>query len=224
MLRRRIWIGICVLFIVLLVTLVALYQSAVSGPEFYRVANSVDPSTASQLGGEFEDGILQMHNNAVRESSWQLSVSDQQLNGWLRSHLQEKYAKYNPAQIENLCVSFTGGRIRIAFQLKHSYFPLVVCADLEPFMTAENDNLGLKLHGVYSGLIPLPTKRATEQITQALARSNVPIVWTSAGGSPVGILSPTLNLAKSLRRRIIIQSIAWDENRILISGRAEDTE
>ncbi|MEC9091985.1 MAG: hypothetical protein VX438_04710, partial [Planctomycetota bacterium] len=106
MVKRRLWIGGCFFLFLAVAALALIYWSAVSGPRFYRQALQLELVSSRRLGDELEDITLASHNAAIRESMWSISFSDQQLNGWLATHLRNKYPKFYPKGMANLCTSF----------------------------------------------------------------------------------------------------------------------
>lgn len=222
MLSRKIWIGICVFLFLVVIVAFACYRSSIRGPQFYREAIQVDSGQNTVLGEALENDFLNAHNTAIRESNWNMVISDEQLNGWIATHLAKKYARYYPRQIENLCTSFAGNRIRIAFKVKQGWIPLVVTIQADLFMTGDEQNIALRLEKMGTGYIPFPKKQATERISKAMDGSDISILWTTEQGQPLGLMPVQFDLAKKTKRRIIVTHLSIQDRKLIVAGTAAD--
>lgn len=223
MLKKKIWLGICVFLLVLLALAVWVYRAAVMGPDYYRQSLVIEENEARRLGEELEDRYLSAHNRMVRESTWSLAVSDAQLNGWIASTLKEKYPRFQPTQIDNIRTSLEGDRIRIAFRVKDAIVPIVICVELQPYVTADDQNIAFRLDQVCTGVLPLPKKQASEQITNALTKMKIPIVWSVENGVPLGLIPSSFEMKNGIERKWQIKSIKIEEGQMIINGTATDS-
>ena len=223
MFKRRLWFGICVFLVLIAAPAWWLYRLAVLGPDFYQAAQNIPVQVLNSQGEELESRLLEAHNNAVRQQTWSLEFTDEQLNGWIQSTLPRKYPRFRFAEIENLCLSFQQDKIQIAFRVKQAVIPVVVCIQLAPFITHDEKNIAIRLEKIRTGLIPLPKKRATDQVTQALGKAQVPVVWTVENGQPLGLLPSSFPMAKEIKRTWRIKNLTISDRRLSLSGIAFDS-
>lgn len=219
--RRLLRIGL-LLLTVAIGLLVLVYNSAVSGPAFYRDARSTPESDLRNAGEELEYQLLNAHNSAVRSETWQLEVTDEQMNGWITHQLVSKYRKSTGQAIQPR-VHFGKNEIRLGFQMKSDWFPAIVCIHLTPLMTADQNQVGIKISKAYTGWIPLSKTRVVRNLTDVAERADLGMVWSADQGLPVGFLSTQFDLPEAVGRSLRITALEVSDGKLLVSGTAEDS-
>lgn len=204
-----------------------LWNSIQTEPDFYSEALQQQPELAEAEGKEFESRVFELQNTLQNDGAWRATFTESQINGWLSSDMPEKFPRLLPPEISNPRVSVAEGEIQVAFRWTSSRLNGVVVIKGDIFSTAENE-IGVQIKSMKSGVIPLPLANWADDITQSLQESGIAISWTELDGDPVAVIPvPELELQRT-GRDISISSIESKDGEVVISGNSispeEDSE
>ena len=71
--------------------LLSTYQASQWVPEFYAAELAADATNSAETAHQLEQRILDVYNAVQNEGEWRVTISDDQINGWLASQLQKQF-------------------------------------------------------------------------------------------------------------------------------------
>ena len=151
--------AILALFAILVVLGVSLWQATRYVPKFY--AQRIAPPTVNdrQAGDEFERRVLELKNQVRHEGGWQTVLTEDQINGWLAVHLEEKFPESLPDSIKAPRVLLEPGKASLAARFTQNGVDSVMTVNISVFLTDRPTEVALQLRGVRAGLVPVPMKQ-----------------------------------------------------------------
>ena len=165
-----------------------LHQFIEQQPEFYSVAIQADPQQQLRDGSELERKLLELHNSSLVTGQWTTEFSDSEVNGWLASGMHAKFPELMPAEISDPRVNIEPGRFRAAFRSHLPALQGVLSVDADLFLTEQVNEVGVRLHNIKLGALPLPTQSFHSEVTAELAKHDVKVAWTEEAGDPVMLI------------------------------------
>lgn len=221
---KRVRIGLLVASSFVIVTAVALfclYSASQSVPDFYARTLPVEAARAAEAGKQAEQAVLELHNDLERGDRWELTLSDEQINGWLASDLQQKFPDTLPADVHDPRVVFEEGKILIACRLESRLITTVLSLVLEPYLTDDSQQIAVRITRLRAGRLPLPLKGILERVSAAAAASDLNLQWSQDGGDPVAVINLS-NEAADPQRKVAVESLQVSDGRLQVNGRLAD--
>ncbi len=222
MLKRTVYIsGLLVLCaaIVAALTYWAIQRALQHEPAFYRAALAQDPCQQRPHGKQFERQVFELHNRVQLYDSWSIVLTEEQINAWLAIQLPNKFTAWVPEGISQPRLAIAPDGIRFAFRYVCNSWNAVITVKVEPFLTEHDDELALKISGVWAGLVPISIEPFLEQLTAAASEAGIPLRWGQEEGDPVAIL--TVADAFGLERFVELDTVQLDAGQIHLSGRSK---
>jgi hypothetical protein len=90
----------------------------------------------------------------------------------------------------------------------------------EAYLTAQTNEVAIRLDSARAGLVPIPLGRVIQEINDRAERADVNLRWTEVKGSPVALLRLPLESDNS-ERRSVLDRLDTRPNQILLAGRTE---
>ena len=163
-----------------------------------------------------------MHNDLEQGESWELQLTDEQINGWLATDLPEKFPGLLPGEAEDPRVAFQAGMTHVACRLNTPKLKTVLSLVLDAYLTEETNQIAIRIDKARAGMVPVPLKGVLESVATAAEQSGLQLRWTLDDGDPVALIQfPTDR--EDLRSGVVIQSLQIDEGRITVTGTADDS-
>jgi hypothetical protein len=189
-------------------------------PAFYRQALAASPSEASQQGDQFERAALALHNSAQHTGRWELSFSADEINGWLATDLPAKFPRLLPAGISDPRVAIEGDTFRIAVRYNRGGVDTVLSLTGEAYLTAQTNEVAIRLGEARAGLVPIPLGRVIQEINDRAERSDVNLRWTEVKASPVALVRLPLDSDRE-DRRVVLDRLDTRPGHVLVAGHTE---
>ncbi len=214
--------------LVLGVTGFGLYRAATVLPEEYQTALEANPEQLERQRQELESQIAALYSDVQRPAeqqqplTWEATVTDSQINGWLATRLDEEFPEAAELGVVSPRVLFTDEGLMLAFRVKKPRLDAVVTFHVIPFV-AEDGRLGIELTDAKLGAVPMPTGRFVELSRPMLAKSNLPIEWSGVDDRPA-LLVEFEPLASDSRHRRTLTAIEYAEGRLSVAGKTERRE
>jgi len=218
------WLVMGLFLLVALVgaTMLGLYRASQTVPEFYQAALHFEQEEADKAGDQLEQQVVQLHNDVQHGESWELELTDEQINGWLATDLPEKFPGLLPSEVEQPRVAFQGGLTHIACRLNMPKLKTVLCLALDGYLTEETNEIAIRIDKARAGMVPVPLKGVLESAATAAKRADLHLRWAQTDGDPVALIKfPTDR--DDLRSGVVIQSVQVEEGKIIVSGTADDS-
>ena len=219
---RWIVIGFFLLVAAIGATLLGLYRASQSVPDFYQAALEFEPEEADKAGDQLEQQVVQLHNDVQHGESWELQLTDEQINGWLATDLPEKFPGLLPGEVEQPRVAFEDGMTHIACRLNTPKLKTVLSLALDTYLTEEPNEIAIRIDKARAGLVPVPLKGVLESVVAAAKQSGLRLRWTQEDGDPIALIQfPTDR--EDLRPGVVIRTVLVEEGKITVTGTADDS-
>lgn len=203
------------------------YRAATMLPEDYRAALEVDQEQLDEQRKELEGQLTALYSQAAQDATpaeprprkWEAAVTDDQINGWLATRLQEELPEAAEQGLVDPRVMFADDGLTLAFRMNRGRVNAVVRFHVAPFVT-EDGELGIELSDTRIGAVPLPTSRIVEVSRPLLAQAGLPLQWGQVGGRPA-LLVDFEQLASDARNRRTLSDIQYSEGNLYVAGQTE---
>ena len=213
-------------FVFIVAPLLVIYAFAQRSPGFYSDNMSASREFHRGQGEQFESTVLEMQNDILQYSNWQARLTEDQINGWLAVHLNEKFPGTLPANIGRPGIAFFERQVRFAFRFEYGWFSgfVQLVGDIFCPETNANDNqIAIRVKSATIGFIPIPMSLWADRLTESLNQSGITTVWQEMDGDPVAIVTLPNRLFTDESRTFRFTAIELHRGEMLINGVAETT-
>jgi len=217
---RRLVLTTAASFSLIAIAIVGAYWASRLPPRFYRQAMSASPADALKHGEHFERAALDLHNSSQHLGRWEISLTADEINGWLATDLPTKFPRLLPSGISDPRVAIDGDIFRLAVRYHRDGVDTVLSIAGEAYLTAQTNEVAIRLDSARAGLVPIPLGRLIQEINDRAERSDVNLRWTEVKGSPVALVRLSLESDKS-ERRAVLDRLDIRPGQILLAGRTE---
>lgn len=181
---------------------------------------TASPADALRHGEHFERAALDLHNTAQHVGRWEISLTADEINGWLATDLPAKFPRLLPAGISDPRVAIDGDLFRLAVRYHRDSVDTVLSITGETYLTAQTNEVAIRLDSARAGLVPIPLGRVIQELNDRAERADVNLRWTEVKGSPVALLRLPLESDNS-ERRTVLDRLDTRPGQILLAGRTE---
>ena len=172
----------------------------------------------AEAGDELERHALELRNEARHSGEWQAIFTEEQINGWLASDLDEKFPDMLPTYVHDPRVKIEQDHARAAFRVTHSQIDTVIIVGVDLYLTENQNELAVRFHQAHAGLVPLPLKRITDVAEQAAKKTNIDLSWGQNGGDPVALIQIPEKV-KDVEGVLILENIEVRDGEVYLTGR-----
>ncbi|ADB16779.1 hypothetical protein Psta_2105 [Pirellula staleyi DSM 6068] len=219
--QALLWLSATAALLIIAATVIAYLQSQ-TVPEFYAEAEVVlEPEVLKQNADELEREILDLSSKLRHDGNWELRLSDDQINSWLKVDLPVKFPDSLPPDVSQPRVAIEEDRAFAAARAKVAGTNSIVSIEAEPFVTQVPHELAVRLLAVRLGVMRVPMRKVLDQITRAAAEHGVVLRWDETQGDPVAIID-LRSVIPHDQPQIELTGIVLTEGEIIISGRTLD--
>jgi hypothetical protein len=221
--RRLLWWVLtttCALAVIVVVGIGCVYRAAQYRPAFYERALSAAPERQREAGDELERQVLELHNDVRRRGRWQATFTDEQINGWLASDLEEKFPKLLPQGVVEPRVAIETELARVACRYESKSITSVVSLDVEVHLTDEPNVVALRIHRARAGALPLPLKSFLDRITHIAAQSDLQLRWVQEDGDQVALFTIPAEHEDYATQGIHLDTVELRDGAIYVAGRS----
>jgi len=211
-------LAIFFLIIAMLVAFEAIRQATQSTPEFYAVAMKLEPENANKSGEELEEQVFAFRNEVKKPARWSLRLTDQQINGWLASDLEEKFPDLLPKEIKNPRVGILEKTFHAGCQYKGANLNSILAISLECYLVEGETNLvGIQFHRATAGTLPIPLAQVIDIIDEYAEKAEIPIRWQQRNNDPVALVTIP-SQGEGIEGQIRVDMIELKAGEILLAG------
>ncbi len=203
--------------------LVWILSLATAQPEFYSEILKKDPQQQMARGAEFERQILDMRNSMQLQDDWSLKVSDEQINGWLATTAKQNFPDLFPPAISDPRIVIKDQDVTIAFRCDMKAFKGVVVLRGQIFLTEVLNKVGIHVHSIHSGSLPIPVASVATQISAAAKDADFDLEWEMGGEFPIALIAmpdQLVNLGNG--NYLELKAINFSGNEVEIIGKSHD--
>lgn len=198
-----------------------LYRASRHVPEFYQQALAIEPELQQAAGQKFEQQALALHNQARHAGRWEARFTQDEINGWLAADLPAKFPKVLPRGVSDPRIALDETQVQLAVRYERGDTKTVVSLSSQVQLTAEPNELAVRIDSVRAGLLPLPFAQFRDDIAERAAKAGVPIRWTEAAGAPVALVRLPLNPRDFGGRSLIVEELRLTKGELIVAGRTE---
>jgi len=188
---------------------------------YVEAVAAAEPDSQKQqaaAGDEFERQALDFRNEARRRGQWQAVFTDEHINGWLASDLQEKFPDLLPDHVHDPRVKIDEDFARAAFRVVTPQVDSVVIVGVDLYLTETPNELAVRFRDARAGLVPLPLKRVTDIATRAAEKTNIIIRWAHNDGDPVALIQIPERV-DGIDGQLIVENVDVRDGEVYLSGR-----
>jgi len=196
------------------------YWASRRAPTFYQQALAASPAEAMEQGERFERAALALHNQTQHAGRWETSLSADEINGWLATELPAKFPQLLPEGISDPRVAIDGDMFHIAVRYNRGTVDTVLSISGEAYLTAQTNEIAIRLDGARAGLVPIPLGRVIQEIDDRAEKNEVSLRWTEVKGLPVALVRLTLDRDDN-QGRVVLDRLSTANNQLLLAGRTE---
>jgi hypothetical protein len=218
---RRLLIVAATLMAGAVLLLVGAYLAVRRAPAFYRQALAAPQNEQKTNGENFERSALALHNQLYEAGRWQTCLTQEEINGWLATDLPEKFPQALPPGISDPRMAIENETVHLAVRYQRSGVDTVLSVSGEAYLTAQPNEIAVRLDRARAGMLPVPLARFLHEITARAAKADVPLRWTEVRGAPVAVFRLPLDRDED-GRRVVLEDIRWRDGQLLVAGRTEE--
>ena len=171
------------------------YKSLQSVPDFYTTAIASRVPEPVQAVAELEEEVQELQTELEEVGQWNASFSIDQINTWLATELETKYAKRLPEGVHQPRVAIEEDRLLVACQVESSKLRTVLSLELLPRLTENANELSIRVERIRAGALPISIGRFLKQIEKAALSSKIAMRWEKEDGKNVAVNS-TANFSR----------------------------
>jgi hypothetical protein len=172
-------------------------------------------------GQRFERDALDLHNQLQQDGRWEACLTQEEINGWLATDLPAKFPLVLPSGVSEPRVAIENGTVHIAVHYQRDGVDTVLSVSGEAYLTAQPNEIAVRLEQARAGLLPVPLARFLDEITERAARADLPLRWTEVRGAPVALVRLPLDLDDA-GRRVVLDRLRWSRGQLVLGGRTEE--
>jgi hypothetical protein len=213
--RMLVFIGAGAALLVVL-ALLGLYLALHHEPTFYRQALETDPAVLEKGSDRMLQDIAAIQNAAHRSGRWRITVTAEELNGWLAVDMMKNHPTLLPDSMHDPRVAIRTNEVIVGCRYDLAGVTSVFSLTLQPGMPEPNV-VALRIVRARAGAIPMPLKGVLDGITSAVSglRKGIHLEWRQSGNDPVAMLSPEDDADADYVVRIESLDVVEDEIRIV---------
>lgn len=199
-------------------------RSVQAVPQEYQAALEMPMTVAAEKGDELERTVVQLHNAIEQTRPWKITITGDQINGWLATDLVEKFSDALPTGIAQPRVVLKPRSARLLFKYQlPGDLTGVATALVDVFVTDQHNQLALEVKEIRSGVVKLPIALWLDSICSHLNRQGIATEWHFRNSNPVVLIRvPDQIEEMGDRGRVVVESVEVVDNAIVIAGRSDD--
>lgn len=210
---------VVLLLLILITALCFVYYTSQQQPEFYKTAMRQEPDQDRAMGSKMESTALGIYHSALFPDTWEGTVSEMELNGWLASELPAKFPEILPENIKDPRVSLGNNELTIACRCQYKDLQGMLVGRFNLFCTEQPNQVAVEIGSIRLGVLPFPVTPFADVITDLLRKSGFESSWSTRDGNPLLLVNaPHDRLVIQESYRIKVKSFDIKEKAILIVG------
>jgi hypothetical protein len=185
---------------------------------FYAAATEAEPQELKSAHKRLESRVSAL--SAPKPAGrWHTIFSDEEVNGWLATMLENEYAELLPPGVSDPRVAFADGVCKLGYRYDGQQFRTVVSVEGEAFM-ASADVAAIRFRRAWAGVLPLPMSRVVKEVSAAAKKLDIPVRWTEQDNDPV-LLTPVAGALSTDEELRQLERLEVHEGELLLAGSAK---
>jgi hypothetical protein len=214
--NRAIWLLVAGIGLALVVGLVVWVRWATRQvPAWYQQAVAPgDPAAEKKASDEMEQRAADLASGFSTTGRWEVTFTEQQINGWLADGLKRKHPDLLPEGFSDPRVRIQSDGVTGACRVEHGVVSGVVSLTVEIYL-AEPNVVAARIRRARLGRLPWPLTKIMGAIEQSARDAEVPLGWRESEGDPVSVIRIPDGEGN---RRVRIESLLLEDGRLYIAG------
>lgn len=217
--KRKIWMVLAVLLLLLILSLFFVYRAAKHVPEFYRQALASSAKQQQQFDEEFNQQLVDLKTDLDKNRRFETVLSEDQINGWLATTVAQQHAHRLPSGMRDPRVAIRDGEVRVGSHFRRGKIDTVVWLIADLKLADQNTVLEIRLRGLKAGLIPFSIERFQQQITTSLSRAKLKITWVEGAEEVTARIELPERFEGLEGKSVLFEKIELQPGGLLFSGR-----
>ena len=214
--NRLIAYSLLAVFLVLLLTLYALYLSAQRAPRFYRDSLEVAFDVQETRNKEMLRKVRELNNDLQKtDTPWEGSFSNEELNGYLAIEVEKESSNLFPKEVKQPRLAVRGRRLDFACRIEEGPVTGMLHVAIDATIMEPN-RLTLRLKHVALGRLPISKERPKKLLVDALRKRGYDVTEGTTDGDPTFTIPLDLSYGKD--KAIFVEKIELLEGGLRISG------
>ena len=193
-----------------------IWVSLTHQPRFYRAMVRVPRAQVRAEAKSFVAHSLQLRNDIVNEPTWEAVFTDHEVNAWLAEDLVTHFADLLPPEVREPRFVFEVDRVTLAFQLDQGPVDSVIWVVARARVPEENV-VALTLEKIRAGVLPIPSEKIIDRITQHAWRQGLDLRWEREEGLPVAVIRYSPH---SGRDDVVLEQLQLRNGQLRLAGRS----
>ncbi len=216
---------VALLLLLLIAALCFVYYTSQQQPEFYKAAMKQEEAEDRAMGSKMETTALEIYNSALFPTTWEGTVSEMEINGWLASELPAKFPEMLPENIKDPRVSLDANELTIACRCRYKDLQGILVGKFDVFCTEQPNQVAVRIGSIRLGVLPFPVTQFADVITDLLRKSGYESSWSTQDGDPLLLVTvPDDHLVIHESYRIVAKSFDIKDKAISIIGETVEIE
>ncbi len=213
---RLISYSLLAVFLLLLLTLYALYLSAQRPPKFYRENLDVAADIQQTRNKEMLRKVRILNNEIQKtDAPWEGSFSNEELNGYLAVEVGKESSNLFPQEVKEPRLIVHDHQLDFACRLEQGQLTGILHLAIDVAIPEPN-RLTLRLKKVAFGRLPISKERPTQLLLDALRKQGYEVAEGTMNGDPT--LTIPLDLKYGKDKKIRLENVELLEGGLRISG------
>jgi len=219
--RKSVWLTVGTLGLLYGSIAVVLTWLVRREPTFYQALEIQPGESRKSLSEACNKKVIALGNSIFNnDSAWVATFSADEINSYLQEDFI-RFGTFESLQSEGLHsprVAIDGNRIRLAMRYGTGSWQTVVSLDVRLWLVADQPNVvGMELHGLWAGSMPMPAKSLLDSITEAASQNNIEVKWYRNDGNPVAVMRFQ---ADQMRPTVQLQRLQIADGSFTVAGRS----
>jgi hypothetical protein len=212
--------GILVLLLVGSGALIA-WRATQRVPEFYQQALCL-PKNVDASASKLERRVLNVRNDIEDTGQWEASFTDQEINAWVVTQMDERFAGMLPDSVHDPRLVIEDGRAHVACQYQSGSVSVVLSLTVRVYLVDEPNVFAIQIDAARAGLLPIPLTKIVSSLGTATRHVGLNVRWKQTDGSPVALVTlPVEN--EDLRDDVLLKSLELRDGVLFVAGGVRET-
>lgn len=201
-------------------TAVILFVALEWVPDFYGQTLRISDQQNAQMGAALMKIVQLFQTQIAQDGTWELKLSDAQINGWLATELPKQQPRVLPDTMQDPRIAIIPDICRIACQYQDMGTRAVLQMSVTAIPEPVPNQIRLRVLEATVGSVPGLEHMAEGPILHAAWKSGIRVKWMDLDRYPEVVASLPPQWLPS-NRAVFVDSITFRQGEVLISGRAE---
>lgn len=117
------------------------------------------------------------------ERQWAIEVTREQMHAWLIANLPQQPSIELPGAVQQPRVVLADGQVSLICNFSSNQISSPISLEMQPLVTREPNMVGVRIHRVRAGWLPVPLSKVLWRIIVLVRKSGIRARWDDSGDS-----------------------------------------